>query len=266
MTYETIRVAVDGKGVATLTLARPEKHNALSGTMISELTTVARLLGADAAVRVVVLSAEGASFCAGGDLGWMKAQIEADRAARMKEAKRLALLFKALNDLERPVIARVQGNSFGGGVGLLCVADVAVAADIAKFGLTETRLGLIPATISPYVVARIGEGQARPLFMSGRIFDAETARAAGLLTRVVPSGDLDAAVEAEIEPYLQVAPGAAGQSKALARSLGMPITADVIEATIERLADVWETDEAREGISAFLEKRDPWWRKPAQPL
>jgi methylglutaconyl-CoA hydratase len=262
MTYETIRVSVDGRGVARLTLARPEKHNALSSTMIGELTTVARLLGADAAVRVVVLAAEGASFCAGGDLGWMRAQIEADRASRMKEAKRLALMFKALNDLEKPVIARVHGNGFGGGVGLLCVADVVVAADTAKFGLTETRLGLIPATISPYVVARIGEGQARPLFMSGAILDAQAAQAAGLLTRVVPPGDLDEGVEAEVAPYLQVAPGAVGQSKALARSLGMPITADVIEATIERLADVWETDEAREGISAFLERREPWWRKP----
>jgi methylglutaconyl-CoA hydratase len=262
MTYETIGVAVDDRGVATLTLARPEKHNAMSGTMIGELTAVARLLGADAAVRVVVLAAEGASFCAGGDLGWMKAQIEADRAARIKEAKRLALMFKALNDLDKPLIARVQGNVFGGGIGLLCIADVAVAADTARIGLTETRLGLIPATISPYVVARIGEGQARPLFMSGRIFDAREAQGTGLLTRVVPSGDLDAAIEAEITPYLQVAPGAVGQSKALARSLGMPITEAVIEATIERLADVWETDEAREGVSAFLEKREPWWRKP----
>ena len=262
MTYETIGVAVDDRGVATLTLARPEKHNAMSGTMIGELTAVARLLGADAAVRVVVLAAEGASFCAGGDLGWMKAQIEADRAARIKEAKRPALMFKALKDLDKQLIARVQGNVFGGGIGLLCIADVAVAADTARFGLTETRLGLIPATISPYVVARIGEGQARPLFMSGRIFDAREAQGTGLLTRVVPSGDLDAAIEAEITPYLQVAPGAVGQSKALARSLGMPITEAVIEATIERLADVWETDEAREGVSAFLEKREPWWRKP----
>ncbi|WP_276121713.1 crotonase/enoyl-CoA hydratase family protein [Pararhizobium qamdonense] len=262
MTYETIRVSVDGRGVAALTLARPDKHNALSGTMIGELTTVARLLGADTAVRAVVLAADGVSFCAGGDLGWMKAQIEADRAGRMAEARRLALMFKALNDLPKPVIARVQGNGFGGGVGLLCIADVAVAASTAKFGLTETRLGLIPATISPYVVARIGEGQARPLFMSGRILDAQAAQAAGLLTRVVPQDHLDAGVEAEISPFLQVAPGAVGQSKALARSLGMPITDEVIEATIVRLADVWETDEAREGISAFLEKRTPSWRVP----
>ena len=266
MTFETIRIEIDGRGVARLVLARPEKHNAMSGTMIGELTNAAGQLGADRAVRAVVLAAEGVSFCAGGDLGWMKAQIEADRAGRMKEAERLALMFKALNDLEKPVIARVHGNAFGGGIGLLCIADVAIAADTATFGLTEARLGLIPATISPYVVARIGEGQARPLFMSGRIFDAQSAQAAGLLTRVVSSGDLDAAIEAEIAPYLQVAPGAVGQSKALARSLGMPITGAVIEATVERLADVWETDEAREGISAFLEKREPWWRKPVKPL
>jgi len=262
MTFETIRIEIDGRGVARLTLSRPDKHNALSGTMIDELTTVAQQLGADATVRVVVLAGEGVSFCAGGDLGWMKAQIEADRTTRIVEAKRLALMFKALNDLERPVIARIHGNAFGGGIGLLCISDVAIAADTAKFGLTETRLGLIPATISPYVVARIGEGQARPLFMSGRIFDAQAAQSVGFLARVVPPEDLDAAIEREIAPYLQVAPSAVGQSKALARSLGMPITQTVIDATIERLADVWETDEAREGVSAFLEKREPWWRRP----
>ncbi len=262
MTFETIRLFVDDRGVARVTLARPDKHNALSSIMIDELTDVAMELSVDTVVRVVELVAEGESFCAGGDLGWMKAQVDADRATRMAEARRLARMFKALNDLEKPVIARVHGNAFGGGIGLIAVADVAIGADTAKFGLTETRLGLIPATISPYVVARIGEGQARPLFMSGRIIEAQEAQAAGLLTRVVPMEMLDKAVEAEIKPYLQVAPGAVGRSKALARSLGMPITDTVIEATIERLADTWETAEAREGISAFLEKREPWWRKP----
>ena len=261
MTFETIRLAVDGRGVAQLTLARPEKHNAMSAVMIGELTAVAARLNAGADVRVVVLSAEGASFCAGGDLGWMRAQIEADRQTRMAEARRLALMFKALNELEKPLIARVHGNAFGGGIGLLCVADVAIAVETAKFGLTETRLGLIPATISPYVIARIGEGRARPLFMSAGIVDAVAAKDAGLLTRVVAAADLDAAVEAEILPYLQVAPGAVGRAKALARSLGMPISEAVIDATIERLADTWETAEAKEGISAFLERREPSWRQ-----
>ncbi|KQU03633.1 crotonase/enoyl-CoA hydratase family protein [Rhizobium sp. Leaf453] len=263
MTFETIRLATDTRGVARLTLARPDKHNALSAAMIEELTTVARQLGADPAIRVVVLAGEGASFCAGGDLGWMKAQVDSDRATRIAGARRLAQMFQALNSISKPVIASVHGNAFGGGIGLLTIADVAIAADTAKFGLTETRLGLIPATISPYVVARIGEAQARPLFMSAKIINAREAQAAGLLAQVVPADSLDAAVESEIQPYLQVAPGAAAASKALARSLGMPITGDVIEATIERLADTWETEEAREGISAFLEKRKPWWQNPA---
>lgn len=262
MTFETIRLATDARGVARLTLSRPEKHNALSAVMIEELTVAAGQLSADPAVRIVVLAGEGASFCAGGDLGWMKAQVDADRATRMAGARRLAHMFSALNDLAKPVIASVHGNTFGGGIGILSVADVAIAADTAKFGLTETRLGLIPATISPYVVARIGEAQARPLFMSARIIAAGEAQQAGLLARVVPADILDAAVEAEVQPYLQVAPGAAGRSKALARSLGMPITDDVIEATIVRLADTWETEEAREGIAAFLEKRKPWWQNP----
>ncbi|KQY14066.1 crotonase/enoyl-CoA hydratase family protein [Rhizobium sp. Root482] len=261
MTFETIRLAIDGRGVAYLTLACPEKHNAMSAAMIDELTAVAARLSTDENVRVVVLSGEGASFCAGGDLGWMRVQIEADRQTRMVEARRLALMFKALNELEKPLIARVHGNAFGGGIGLLCIADVAIAAETAKFGLTETRLGLIPATISPYVIARIGEGRARPLFMSAEIIDAASAQRAGLLTRVVATTDLDAAVEAEVLPYLQVAPGAVGRAKALARSLGMPITEAVIDATIERLADCWETAEAREGISAFLERRQPGWRQ-----
>ena len=142
------------------------------GEMIDELTDAAYDLGRNANVRVVVLAGEGASFCAGGDLGWMRAQFDATRAERIAEARRLALLFKALNELPKPVIARVHGNAFGGGIGLLSVCDVAIAADTASFGLTETRLGLIPATISPYVVARIGEAKARPLFMSGKIIDA----------------------------------------------------------------------------------------------
>ncbi len=263
MTFETIRLATDARGVARLTLARPDKHNALSATMIEELTAVAGQLSTDSAVRVVVLAGEGASFCAGGDLGWMKAQVDADRATRMTGARRLAHMFQALNSIPKPVIASVHGNAFGGGIGLLSIADVAVAADTTKFGLTETRLGLLPATISPYVMARIGEAQARSLFMSARTIDAREAQLAGLLARVVPVDSLDAAVEAEVKPYLQVAPGAAAASKALARSLGMPITDAVIEATIERLADTWETDEAREGISAFLEKRKPWWQNPA---
>ncbi|HEV7320304.1 MAG TPA: crotonase/enoyl-CoA hydratase family protein [Ensifer sp.] len=261
MTFETIRIVTDARGVARLTLALPQKHNALSATMIGELTEAAETLSTDRAVRLVVLDAEGRSFCAGGDLGWMREQFDADRATRIAEATRLAMMFKALNEIAKPVIGRVHGNAFGGGVGLVSICDAAVASADARFGLTETRLGLIPATISPYVVARIGEGKARPLFMSARLFSAEEARAIGLVTTVVAADDLDAAIEAEIEPYLTAAPEATGRAKRLARSLGVPITEDTIAATIEQLADCWESNEAREGVGAFFEKREPSWRQ-----
>lgn len=260
MTYQTIRYAVDDRGIARLTLARPEKHNALSAAMIGELTAAAGRLGADAAVRAIILDAEGKSFCAGGDLEWMREQFSADRQARIAEATRLALMLKALNEVPKPLIARVHGNAFGGGVGLMSVCDAVIAGEGAKFGLTEARLGLIPATISPYVVARIGEGRARPLFMSARLFEAPEAKAVGLVTTVAEATRLDAAIEDEVATYFAAAPGAAGRAKRLARSLGAPITDSVIAATIEQLADTWETDEAREGISAFFERREPSWR------
>lgn len=253
--YSTILAEIDARGVAYLTLNRPEKRNALSGRMIAELTDFARSTKA----RAVVLAGSGAVFCAGGDLEWMKEQIEADRATRMAEARKLAEMLRALNEMPCPLIARIHGGAFGGGVGMACVADVAIAAEGTRFGLTETRLGLIPATIGPYVIARLGEGYARRVFMSSRIFDAEEAVALGLVARSVPEEALDKAVESEISPYLSVAPGAVGRAKALVRSLGPGIDDAVIDATIERLADAWETEEAREGIDAFLSKRPAAW-------
>jgi methylglutaconyl-CoA hydratase len=259
MSRGTITLEIDGRGVARLTLNRPDKHNVLSGEMCDELAEAAARLDADAAVRVVVLTGAGKSFCAGGDLGWMRAQFAATRAGRMAEARRLAGMLQALNTLRTPLIGRVNGAAYGGGVGLMAVCDAVVTADTARFGLTETRLGLIPATISPYVLARIGEGRARAVFMSARIFDTREAHDLGLVTRVAAPEALDAAVEAELAPYFATAPAAVAAAKRLARSLGPPIDAEVIEATIARLADTWETPEARAGIAAFLEKRPPPW-------
>lgn len=261
MGHETITLASDARGVATLTLNRPDKHNAMSARMLDELSDAASALGADPEVRAVVLTGAGESFCAGGDLTWMMAQIEADRAGRMAEARRLAHMLRALNEMPKPLIGRVQGNAMGGGVGLVAVCDVAVAAETARLGFTETRLGLIPATISPYVLARMGEGKARRVFMSARLFDAAEAVSLDLLARAVPASGLDAAIEAEIAPYLGLAPGAVGASKALARSLGPTIDETVIEDTIRRLADVWEGAEARAGIAAFLGKHPPPWAR-----
>ncbi len=258
--YEAISVTADERGVAQLTLNRPEKHNALSSVMIAELTAAATRLGRDPAVRVIVLRGVGASFCAGGDLGWMREQMAADGATRAREATKLASMLHALNACPKPVIGRIHGNAFGGGVGMASVCDVAIGAATAKFGLTETKLGLIPATIGPYVLARMGEAMARRVFMSARIFGAEEAVTLGLLAKAVQPDDLDAAVEAEVEPYLACAPGAVAAAKALARRLGPPIDEAVIAETIEALVRTWDGEEAREGIAAFFEKRAPAWK------
>ncbi|MCK0168970.1 crotonase/enoyl-CoA hydratase family protein [Jannaschia sp. S6380] len=258
MTHDTLDVTRDERGVVTVRLNLPDTHNALSARMMDELTELAGTVGADDS-RAVVLTGNGKSFCAGGDLRWMRAQFDADAAARAAEARRLAGMLQALNTLPKPLIAGVNGAAFGGGVGLACVADVAVGVDTALFGLTETRLGLIPATIGPYVIARMGEGRARRVFMSSRRFDAAEAVELGVLSRAVATADLDAAVEAEVVPYLSCAPGAVADAKRLARSLGPTIDEGVIAATIDALAARWEGDEAAEGVGAFFDKRKPRW-------
>ncbi|SHJ65841.1 methylglutaconyl-CoA hydratase [Shimia gijangensis] len=259
--FETITTEIDTRGVATLTLNRPEKHNAMSGQMLRELKQAAAALGADDAVRVVVLTGAGKSFCAGGDLGWMREQMSMDLETRGREARILAEMLQALNTLPKPLIGRVQGNAFGGGVGMASVCDVAIGVDSLTMGLTETRLGLIPATIGPYVIARMGEAKARRVFMSARLFDAEEAVRLDLLARVVPAEDLDAAIEAEIKPYLSCAPGAVADAKALTRALGPQIDEATIDHTIEALVARWNSPESAEGIGAFFEKRKPDWSK-----
>jgi len=259
MAYETLHIASDEPGVMVLTLNRPEKRNALSAQMIAELTDFAVKMANNPNARAIILRGEGPVFCAGGDLGWMHDQIKADRATRIIEARKLAMMFNALNEMPVPLIAQINGAAMGGGVGLACVCDVVIAADTAMFGLTETRLGLIPATIGPYVVARLGEGATRRVFMSARRFGAEEARTLGLVADIVHEAELNARAMQEAAPYLKVAPGAVGAAKAMARQLGAPITAEMIDASIEALADIWEGDEAAEGIAAFLEKRAPAW-------
>ena len=256
---EDIGIAVDARGVATVTLDRAARHNALSPGMMDGLTAAAATLGADPTVRVVVLTGAGESFSAGGDLDWMRAQMAADAAQRRREAGRLAGMLAALDALPKPLVARVNGQAFGGGIGLMAVADVAVGVDTALFGLTEVRLGLIPATIGPYVIARMGAARARRVFFSGRRFAAGEAVELGLLARAVPADALDPAVEAEVAPYLSAAPGAVAEGKALVRALGPRIDAAVIEATMEALIRRWESPEAVEGVAAFFDRRKPGW-------
>lgn len=258
MSYSTITLETDLKGIATLTLNRPEKHNALSAEMIAEITDAAVLLSKDTSVRAVILSGNGKSFCAGGDLAWMKEQMSATRSQRIAEARKLAEMLFCLNTLPMPLIGNIHGNAFGGGVGMVSVCDVAYCSNNAKFALTETKLGLIPATISPYVYAKIGESNARYTALSARLIRSDEAKSIGLVTECVE--DLQTTVEAEANLYLDLAPAAVAASKALFRSLGPKLDADVIDQTIERLADTWENPEAMEGVSAFFEKRPPNWK------
>jgi methylglutaconyl-CoA hydratase len=257
--FDTVLIDRDAQGVTTVTLNRPEVRNALSAQMIAELTRLAATLGADRSTRAMVLRGAGPVFCAGGDLRWMQDQINADRSTRIAEARKLADMLRALNEMPCPLIGVLHGGAFGGGVGLACVCDVVLATPDCRFGLTETRLGLIPATIAPYVIARLGEGAARRVFMSARLFDAAEAQTLGVVSRCIAPDDMAAAVSHEILPYLKTSPRAVGAAKALVRALGPPIDDAVIDATIERLADAWETPDAAEGIAAFLEKRPPDW-------
>ena len=255
-----IRVDTDARGVATLTLAREDKHNALSAQMMTELEEAARALASDRSVRVVVLAAEGRTFCAGGDLAWMRAQFDMDADTRRVESRRIATVLGALYDLPQPLIGRVQGNALGGGVGLVSVCDVAIGVAGTKLGFTETRLGLIPANIGPYVLARMGATRAAEVFMSARVFDADEAVRLNLLSRTVDPEGLDAAIEAEVLPYLSCAPGAVAEAKALMRDLAGRVTPQQVDMAIDALARRWQSDEAREGVGAFFDKRAPSWQ------
>ena len=257
--YETLDVNIDARGVASIAMNRPDKRNALSAQMMNDLTHVATSIGTSPQTRAIVLSGNGDIFCAGGDLNWMKEQIAADRDTRIAEASRLSGMLNALNTMPTPLIGRLHGAALGGGVGMACVCDVAIAETGTKFGLTETRLGLVPATIGPYVIARMGEGPARRVFMSSRIFETEEAQALGIIAKHVGRSKMDDAIEAEIAPYLNVAPGAVGTAKALARSLGPTIDPKEIEHSIAQLADTWEGEEASHGLEAFLSKTKPRW-------
>ncbi len=258
MSFSTITLQTDLNGIATLTLDRPEKHNALSAEMIAEITDAAVKLSDDTSIRALILSGNGKSFCAGGDLAWMKEQMGAPRSQRIVEARKLAEMLFLLNTLPMPLIGNIHGNAFGGGVGLISVCDIAFCSKNAKFALTETKLGLIPATISPYVSAKIGENNARHSALSARLIPATEASTIGLITECVDN--LQETVEFEAKRYLDLAPAAVAATKALFRSLGPKIDADVIDQTIERLADTWEHPEAIEGVSAFFERRPPSWK------
>lgn len=261
MAYETIRYETDDRGVCRLTLARASVHNAMNAELIAEMRDAAKRIAKDESVRAVVLTGEGESFCAGGDLRWMQANENATREDRMAAAGEIADMLFALDTLPKPLIGRINGPAYGGGTGLISVCDVAIGVADARFGLTEVRLGLVPATISPYVVRRMGHANARRVFFSGRLFQANEAKALNLLSEVVAPENLNAAVDAELAACLQAAPGAIAATKRLVDYVARHGPEENRTATLNALADVWETKEGKEGISAFLKKQTPWWRK-----
>ncbi|RCX10130.1 enoyl-CoA hydratase-related protein [Extensimonas vulgaris] len=260
-TFETIHLDIDALGVARLTLARPDMHNALNPTMFEEIDQALDTIEADPTARVVVLSGAGESFCAGGDFRWQQSQREQNRASRIRSGMPLAHVLARLDTFGRPIIGRINGSAYGGGVGLISICDVVVAVDSAKISLSEVRLGLVPATISPYVAAKLGPSYARRVFLNGKIMSAAEAQRYGLVHEVVPAAELDQAVNAEIDLALACAPGAVQMTKKLVQYVLAHDMADNLIYTVDRLADFWETDEAREGLTSFYEKRAPAWRR-----
>ncbi len=253
--------AIDEAGVARLTLNRPEVHNAFNDDLIAELTAALVRLEQDPAVRAVVLAAAGKSFSAGADLNWMKRMAGYSEEENRADARGLAGLMRSLNELAKPTVALVQGAAYGGGVGLVACCDIAIAATRASFCLSEVKLGLIPAVISPYVIAAIGERAARRYFVTAERFDAETALRLGLVQEVVAPEALEAAGRQVLDALLAGGPAAQAAAKRLVRDMaGRPIDDALVEETAKRIAEIRAGAEAKEGVSAFLEKRPPAWQ------
>jgi methylglutaconyl-CoA hydratase len=266
MSEPEILVAGGDDGVASVTLNRPQLHNAFNERVIAELTAGLVRLGGDERVRVVVVRANGASFSAGADLGWMKRMAGYDQEQNRADALALADLLHTLNTLPKPTIAMVQGAAYGGGVGLVAACDIAIAAESAVFCLSEVRLGLIPAVISPYVLAAIGQRAGRRWFLTAEKFTAAEALGAGLLHRVVPAVELEAAVAAMAGTLKEGGPKAQAAAKELIQAVAdQPQSAGLRRDTAERIAACRASAEGREGIGAFLEKRLPAWRSGNQP-
>lgn len=253
---------VSDDGVARVTLTRPDVRNAFNDTLIGELTQALEGLGTDERVRVMVLAARGRSFSAGADLNWMKRVAGYSEAENLGDARALAGLMRALNDLAKPTVALVQGAAYGGGVGLIACCDIAIAAETAQFCLSEVKLGLSPAVISPYLIAAIGERAARRYFLSAEVFSAREAWNLGLVHRVVPDEALEDAGRKMVKALLLGGPQAQTAAKELIFAVSnRPLDDELAEDTAVRIARLRVTEEAQEGIAAFLAKRKPRWVK-----
>ena len=258
--YEHLSVG-RGNEVVTVSLARPDARNALNAGLIGELTRCMEELAGDDGVRVVVLTGEGDFFCAGADVGYMRDTANFSYEENMEDARRLAAMFRAVEECPKPVVARVRGAAIGGGVGLVAASDVAVAEDGTIFAFSEVRLGISPATIAPFVLRKIGPSHTRALFLTGERFEVQRAQGIGLVHEVASDGDLDAAVREKVEGLLAGGPGALAATKALLRELRDAAPGKATEIMARRIAELRTGEEGQEGLGAFLEKREPTWRE-----
>ncbi|MEP6918378.1 MAG: enoyl-CoA hydratase-related protein [Acidobacteriota bacterium] len=254
----SIIISRDGSTLR-ITLNRPELRNAFDEEVIASITSAANAAAEDATVRAVVLAGAGKAFCAGADLGWMSKAIAYTHRENLADAEDLARMLERLNTLPVPLIGRVHGAALGGGVGLAAVCDIVVAAEDAVFALSEVKLGILPAVISPYVVRKIGESAARELFLTGSRFSARRAREIGLVHEVVPDAQLDEAIERRLAEVRSSGPLAVAAAKALIREIGSKNPSDVIGFTTNSIAEQRVSPEGQEGMRAFLEKRKPRW-------
>jgi methylglutaconyl-CoA hydratase len=259
MHFQTLEVTIHG-GVATVRLNRPEVRNAFNEIMIGELAGAFRALGADAGLRAIVLAADGSAFCAGADLGWMKKMAGFTRAENLADAAQLAEMLRTIYNCPKPVVAKIQGDCYAGGMGLVAACDIAVAVEASHFCLSEVKLGLIPATISPYVVKAMGENAARRYFLTAERFSAQEARRIGFVHEVVPAEALDATVGEIVKALVANSPNAVKEAKRLVHDVaGMPLSDALIADTAERIADIRSSEDGKEGVRSFLEKRKPGW-------
>jgi len=261
MTFQHILYKVE-KQIATITMNRPEVHNAFNEDVIGEMTKAFEKAGKDKNVRAVILRGNGKSFSAGGDLNWMRKVAEYTKAQNVKDAMRLGTLLKTINNLPKPTIALVHGNAFGGGVGLTACCDIAIAEEGTQFCLSEVRIGIIPSIIAPYVIAAIGERQARRYFLTAERISAQVAARIGLVHELAPLGKLDETAEKIVSALWDGAPSAQARGKKLILEISKKKIDDtLIKLTSKKIAEARASDEGKEGLAAFLNKTDPSWRK-----
>ena len=258
MSQAVLEVSTSG-GVAQVRLARPEVRNAFNAQLIAELHAAFERLSAQRSVRAIVLSGEGKSFCGGADINWMRASLDLSREENVADAQRMSDMFRAIDACSKPVIARVHGAALGGGAGLVAVCDVAICADDTVFGFTETKLGILPAVISPFVLAKIGASHARALFLTGERFDAKRAAAIGLIHEVVGGDALDAAVGRIVEEIKTASPTGIAEAKKIIREVCAATYEASRDITSHAIARQRTSEEGQEGLRAFLERRKAGW-------